>query len=406
MKHSYPLHRDKYRRRKLIFWITLVGIILLVLLCMFLCPFGSKSKGILIRAGICGAIHRPAVYDLPQGADLAMLIRMANGVTPAADLSRVNLDHIIMHDSIYHIPTSGDGQRARTLQDALTEVYAEKSYDYPDSIAAARFDKEVKKYTILYIGLPAVYVLITYYPEGRNIQFTHIPHSTVLLRNNFRISDIFFTLGIAQTKRILENRLKVRIDHYLIQDRFTFSGLIDDMGGIAVRLDTSYAKQYDFDPGIRHIDGFHSWEFVRYLDLKSRNLKVTDKKSMDVIRHDNFTADPNQWAIAYEQRNQRQRIILNAMRSTFVGLSTSKQLQVVADFHKSFETDLDNALLMSLYKDILSSPNFTYGSLPGYYSNENNKLYFYPDFPSFRLLLNTEIRNALESAKTKEQVVY
>lgn len=360
----------------------------------------------MIRAGICGAIHRPAVYDLPQGADLAMLIRMGHGVTPMADLSRVNLDHIVMNDSIYHIPTNGDWGRARTLQDALNEVYAGRSYDLPDSIAASKYDKELKKYTILYIGIPAVYVLITYYPQKKNIQFTHIPNSTILLKNDYRISDLFFTLGIGPTKRIVENRLKVRIDHYLIQDRFTFSGLIDNMGGIDVRLDSSYASEYDLPAGVRHIDGFHSWEFVRFLDLKSRSLKVTDKKSMDVIRHDNFTAEPTQWAIAYEQRNQRQRIILNAMRHAFVGLSKSKQLDVVTNFHKSFETDIENGLLMSLYKDILSSPNFTYGSLPGYYSAEKGKLYFYPDYPSYKLILNSEVRSVLEQIKNKEQTVY
>lgn len=360
----------------------------------------------MIRAGICGAIHRPAVYDLPQGADLAMLIRMAHGVTPMADLSRVDLDHIVMNDSIYHIPTNSDWGRARTLQDELNAIYAGKPYDLPDSIAASKYNTEIKRYTILYVGLPAVYVLISYYPQSHTIQFTHIPHSTILLKNDYRLADLFFTLGIGPTKSIVENRLNVRIDHYLIQDRFTFSGLIDNMEGIDVRLDSSYAKEYDLQPGVRHIDGFHAWEFVRFLDLKSRNLKVANKMSMDVIRHDNFTADPTQWEIAYEQRNQRQRIILNAMRHAFVSLSKTKQLDVVTNFRKSFETDIENSLLMSLYRDVLSTPNFTYGSLPGYYSAENGKLFFYPDYPSYKLILNAEVRRALEGTRTKEQTVY
>ncbi len=398
---------DKYRRRKLVFWLSLCGVALLAVLLLFVWPLlRPEPKRELIRAGICGAVNRPAVYSLAKGADLAMLVRMAGGVTSTADFARVDLDRLVLNDTIYHIPARGVAGGGLSLMDALKEPLSAPFTDISKLVAAELGQKEIRKYTILYVGLPSVFVLITYAPDLKRIQFTHIPHSALFLNNDYRLQDIFFTVNIKPTVKLLENRLKQKIDYYLIQNRSAFIELIDRLHGIDITLDEPYAKAYSMKPGTGHLDGFHAWEYIRFLNIRNMSVTHTSGKDMDLIRHDNFKAAPRSWELEYELRNQRQRMVLNGMRIAFAGLDTDGQLMVINNFARLFETDMDSGFILQLYKDVLQVPAFSFGAFPGYYSGENSKLYFYPDMPGYEMLLKKEIRTSLQGIKTREQTVY
>lgn len=206
--------------------------------------------------------------------------------------------------------------------------------------------------------------------------------------------------------RIVENRLKQKIDFYLIQDRFNFIDLINMLGGVNVKLDKPYAEEYKFNPGANELDGFHAWEYIRFLDWKNLPMVVKSEKKKDLVRLDNFSIDPRTMERIYEMRNQRQRHVLEAMRTSFLGMSKVNQLDVVDNFKDVFRTDMTTEFLMELYSDLLSTPNFSYGNIPGYYSAEGDKLFFYPDMPSFELLKRKEIRTYLENRKDKTQTIY
>jgi len=325
-------------------------------------------------------------------------------------MSHVNLDKIVMNDSIYHIPCSGiDNTEARnSFIRELNQTIKSSYVDISKQVVAEFKDKDIKQYNILYVGLPAVFVLINYYPEFNRINFVHIPQSTIFLDNEYRVTDIFFTLGIYPTMQIIQNRLKQKIDYYLIQDRMSFIDLIDMMGGVNIKLDANYAQEYQLKPGPAKIDGFHAWEFIRFLDWKNVPMKVNNDKTLDLVHHDNFEADPRTWEMVFEMRNQRQRYVLEGMRNSFKSLSKSEQLSIIGNFKNVFQTDMKVDLLMNLYNDVLSTKNFSYGSLPGYYSAEGNKLFFYPDIPSFDMLRRSEIRTYLESrqGKDRQQTIY
>ena len=362
-----------------------------------------------IRAGICGAVKDESVFTLREGADLSMLIRMARGTRGNADLSEVNLNTIIRNDSIYHIPAKGKntGQAAaiRLLDELQADVKSEFD-DIEDIVKAHDENPEIRKYTILYVGLPAVFVLINYYPDFNRINFVHIPHVSTFLNNEYRLIDIFLNLDIYPTMQIVGNKLNVNIDYYLIQDRFEFIDLVDELGGVDVRIDKAYAKVYDMQPGMGHIDGYHSWEYIRFVDWRTIKMKVERDRTKDLVRQDNFKADPGEWERIYEVRNQRQRYILQGMRKAFINLSAAEQLQIVATFSKVFSTDMSLEFLNKLYRDILSTPEFSFGALPGYYSREGEKLFFYPDLPNFEMLRQQKIREYLEKRKNKTQTIY
>lgn len=403
-KKSRP---NKYQKRKMWFWI-IVGLLILLALIIYLFYNKPVNDKKFIRVATCGCVKHEAVYTMREGSDLAMLIRLANGFTLNADVLKVNMDKIVMNDSVYHIPCKGNGSGKLRYEfiDEYNKTIKTSYQDLTKEVVAMAKEKDIKSYSILYVGLPSVFVLINYYPEFRRINFVHIPHSAAFLNNEYRIVDLFFTLDIYPTMRILERNLKQKIDYYLIQDRFNFIDLIDLMGGVEVNLDAPFARQYELNQGPSNIDGFYAWEYIRYLDWYNIKMKVKGEKMKDLVRADNFEIDPATLEMIYEMRNQRQRYVLEGMRKSFTGLNEKDQLNVIDNFKNVFRTDMKPDFLMMLYKDILSSPKFSFGTIPGQYSKEGSKLFFYPDLPSYEMLRKREIRTYLEQRKDRNQVIY
>jgi len=399
--------RSIYAKRKMWFWIILLIILILGIILYFLLN-KKTTEHRLIRVASCGCVNQRAVYTMREGSDLGMLIRLSKGFSINADVLHVNLDKIVLNDSVYHIPCQGAagnkqrGEFIRQLNQSIKLSYKDLSKE----VVAEAQQKDIECYTILYVGIPAVYVLISYYPEFHRINFVHIPHSALFLNTEYRLIDLFFTLDIYPTMRILEHSLQQKIDYYLIQDRFNFIDLIDLLGGVDINLDKPYADEYNLKAGKNRIDGFYSWEYIRFLDWRNIKMTVKSEKKKDLVRQDNFVMDPRTMEMTYEMRNQRQRHVLEGMRQSFKGLSATDQLYVIENFKNVFRTDMKVELLNLLYKDILSTPSFSYGNIPGYYSREGSKLFYYPDLPSFEMMRKREIRTYLEKRKDKNQVIY
>ena len=84
-----------------------------------------------------------------------------------------------------------------------------------------------------------------------------------------------------------------------------------------------------------------------------------------------------------------------------------RQVSIIKNIMKSFETNIGKDLVFSLYKDVLSTPSFSFATIPGYYSQDEDRLYYYPDIPGFKLLRNQEIMKYINQDKNKKpQVIY
>lgn len=401
--------RHKYKVRKAIFWTIVV--LLMILLLIFTLNFkkpGKESR--LIRVAVCGCVKNPAVYTMRESSDVAMLVSRAGGFKLNADINRVNLDRVVLHDSVYHIPCrslkSDSSVYGYKMAKEVNSLIRTSYVNLTNEIVAERNENELKYYSILYVGIPAVFVIINYYPELQRINFVHVPHSAIFLNNDYRLIDLFFTLDVYPTMRIIEHKLKQKLDFYLIQDRFNFIDLIDMLGGVNLNIDKPYADEYDMSAGKNQIDGFHAWEYIRFLDWRNIRMNVDGDKKMHLVSNDNFQIEPKILERTYELRNQRQRHVLEGMRSSFLDMDKVDQLKLLTHFKDVFRTDMTNDFLMQMYSDLLSTPHFSYGNIPGYYSGEGNKLFFYPDLPLFESLKNKEIRTYLESRKGLKQTVY
>jgi anionic cell wall polymer biosynthesis LytR-Cps2A-Psr (LCP) family protein len=402
---EYGRHTEHYRRRKRLFWVIFILLFLITAILFFF--FSNQEKiiqGRIITVGICGEIKRDAVYRMPEGSDLAQLIRKGNGLTINADIRKLDLNRVLLNDSIYHIPgRSFNG--GRNMNTALYEAIAKKYKITPAPLAYPY--KDINHLTILYVGFPAVYMLINYYPDQKRVSIVHIPHSTILLNNDYRLIDIFFTLGIDPTIKILEKALNQRINYYLIQDRFSFIDLVNLLDGIDLPVDEPFAEAYHLKPGNNHVDGFYAWEYIRFLDMKRMNRKLITGKGIDLVRTDNFKIQSRDLRLGYEMRQYRQRNVMNALRHAYVLAGAAEQVTIIRNIMKSFETNIGKELVFSLYKDVLSTPSFSYATIPGYYSDDEDQLYYYPDIPAFKLMRNEEIRKYLRQDKNKKpQVIY
>ena len=192
--HSYYRAKSEsgYRRSKVIFWLFLLILLLIaLLLIIFSNPTKTTTPYHYVTAGICGCVKEQAVYRLPQGADIATLIQYAGGITYNGDIRKVNLDHELQNDKVYHIPCLKNNLKKQS----------DKFLSQNTQIETEIKDEELVSF--LYIGFPAVYFLIQYSKTYKILNVIYIPHSTVFLDNEYRIIDLYFTLGIDPTLDIL-----------------------------------------------------------------------------------------------------------------------------------------------------------------------------------------------------------
>jgi hypothetical protein len=392
---------SRYRIRKSIFWGTLLA------LTSFILIFTNRSLKEHepiehIRVGICGAVNKEAVFTLQKNSDLSMLVRLANGLAPGADYAAINLNQIIENDSIYHIPwlnkeeLSVKQPLARQITDSLILKLTENQ----------KFEKDPKMYSILFIGQPAVFVLINYSPELKLINFIQIPHNTLFLNNDYRLIDIFYTFDIQHTMQIVSSKLNIPIQYHMIQDRFEFMRVIELLGGIEIIVDNEFAQEYKLKAGKQRLDAFKTWEFIRFMDWKNQLRNRSKDQTINLIRDDAFTIEASKLEYMYVLRSRRQRMVLQAMRDAFGKLPVDKQLKMIGTSDKLFNSNMDVAFLRKLYSDLLETPEFAFGSLPGYYSRESEMLFFLPDKPGFKMLLNQEIRRNTEQKSSKKQLIY
>ncbi|MFO8054410.1 MAG: LCP family protein [Bacteroidales bacterium] len=409
-RHSRVKNTD-YQKRKIIFLGSLFSLFAIIFLLILLrgCETNnltSPTKN--IRAGICGEVQRPAVYDISADADLSTLIRKANGLTNFADIKNISLDQPIDNDSIYHIPGLGKPKGDSThfnLFKIYNSSFARGASELPDTTHLLSGDPHIKQINVLYVGLPAVYIIINYFPELDRVNLTHIPHSSLLLSNNYRLIDIFFTLGIEPTKDIIERQLEIKLDYFIVQEKESFVQMIDHLDGVEVNLDEHFAETYDLSPGKSRIDGFHAWEYIRFLDFKRIKRKFDKYEQQNMTISDVFKADPEHLTNAYVLRHQRQRYVIKAMRKSFDQLNIAQKIKTIKNVQQTVETNLTVKEILNLYRNMFSVPDFSYGRIPGRFIREKNNVYFFPDAPSFEAMRENMKRNLIKQME-KQKTIY
>ncbi|MDP4209504.1 MAG: SLBB domain-containing protein [Bacteroidota bacterium] len=445
-------HLSIYRLRKFLFW--LISCLLLFGIISFIWIFpvskdneeeSSKSH---LTVGICGPVRKPGIYKLPEGSDLSQLILEAGGLRNTADIRTIDLNLILKNDSVYLIPLR---EKIRDSVPSLPSVDLSQIQSKSPAMPVPINIPEIKSINIFYVEFPSIFMLVTYYPDQKRVSIVNIPHSSVFLYDNNRLVDFFFTMGVNVTKNLLERVLHRRIDYYLIQDRMSFIETINKIGGINIPADKYFAEAYHLTASTRHLDGFQTWDYMRFVDMKrvnsnfnmadnnqtqaatnlslarqreavsrlskfngrrfsatemkaisqdphlaSKTLKEYQSKAASMAINGDVLISGRDQELAYGLRNNRLHIVVKAMREAFLQLPAVDKISVVQSTMNSFQTNLGKELLFRMYKDLLSSNDFSFATIPGTYSDEGRNLYFYPNISNFINLKNEELRNMVK----------
>ncbi len=383
------------KRRKFLFYSILS--ILFILAIAFILGSGSHKPDPgkqHITVGICGCIKKDGVYRLPKNSDLATLVMAAQGITSRGDIRETDLGVSLQNDSIYHIPCRKDNTVIPWKPDNLGDFHVK----YPNH------NERLINY--LYIGFPAVYMLIQYSSEYKLINIIYLPHSTVFMDNDYRLIDIFFTLGIEPTIRILENELNQKIDYYFIQNKPAFITMIDNLGGIEVSVDRVFADAYGLKNGNVLLDGWHAYEYISFIDQKRHYRAKPGTKAMSDLQFELKDIE-----LAYDLRQERQLRVIQSLHRVFntedPSLRESQEVIGAILSKGTLDSNLDLKSGSEIFRILMEGAEISYGTLPGYYTRQDENVYYIPDGPGYDLLRNRETRALFElNRKNGTQTLY
>ncbi len=383
-RHRVTKKPVNYRGIKILF--TLCVFIIVTLLIVILLPkVENNDSHRYTTAGICGNIQAPAVYRIPYGSDLGTLILKGGGITFNADIRAIDLNQVIKQDSIYHIPS-------RKRKNKIPEII-----ENSDTITFQPAAEE-EQYSVLYVGFPALYFIVTYYPSRKRINVIYLPHSTIMLSNEYRLIDVFFTLGINPTIDILEKQLKRRIDSYFIQDRNSFIGMVDELNGLTLPVDSTFARTYNLKTGAQVLDGFLSWEYIRFIDSESYRSKNRDVKR---ATPEYLELEPNNIQLAYDIRQMRQKKLMSVLYKKFKNLSYVDKSKILTTILKqfSYNSDIPVKQALELLPTLRKDTKLRFGTLPGYYKAEGDYVFYFPYENGVEPKLRNEGLKALDYEK-------
>lgn len=383
-RHYYITgNTDNYRKKKQLLIASTIILLLLIGASVLFSGINSpKGENKYISAGICGAINKSAVYRLPVNSSLADLVKEGHGVSHNADLRHIDLNTIIQNDSIYHIP----------FRQKHTPLLDRSIIDNMPVIETSQAKGE--EINFFYVGYPALYFLINYNTRTNRTLVTYIPHSSLFLDNEYRLIDVYFTLGRSYAIDMLSKRLGTKIDYYFIQDRTSFINMIDGLGGLDIDIDQWYAEEYGLQKGMQKLDGFHSFEYIRFIQKKTKRSNIFKGKRLE---------------LAYNLRQSRMKRTIKALFVNFKKSSANKQISSLAGvmLDNNTETNISMSAISQLVQQVVDNQYIDFETIPGYYVKKNTNLYYIPTEWNSRKLKKQEKLNTYRVVKgDKQQILY
>lgn len=383
-KHYYISSKEeKYKRKKRILITSTVILLLFVGATVIFSGINCKrTTNNYITAGICGAINKPSVNRLPINSCLADLIQLGNGVKHNADLRHIDLNTVLQNDSIYHIPfrRKNDFKLERSAIDNMPVIRTSQN--------------KGEEINFFYVGYPALYFLINYNTKTNRTLVTYIPHSSLFLDNEYRLIDVYFTLGREYAIDMLSKSLGIKIDYYFIQDRKSFINMIDGLGGLDIDVDEWYAEEYDLKTGMQKLDGFHTFEYIRFIQDKTKRSNIFKGKRLE---------------LAYNLRQSRMKRTIKALFVNFKKSSANKQISSLASvmLDNNTETNIRMSAISQLVQQVVDNQYIDFETIEGYYIKKNINLYYIPtEWNSKKLRKQNKLDNYQVIKGNKEQILY
>lgn len=372
---------SKLRRRKKSFLLSLAVFFCIVLYFLFSPLLEKSNEGKIneISVALCGAVENPAVYRLKDGSSLANLIVTANGLSINANVDSLNFNIVLEKDKVYHIPFRKKNISLDTLR--------VKKLISSNSVST---DKEIN---ILYVGYPALYFIMSYNEAKHKATFTYIPYSTVFLDNEFRLIDIFFTLGIDYTVDVLQKSMNKKIDYYYMQDRASFVEMINSMGGVDINVDKDFADEYDIKGGKQLLNGDLAYKYISFIRSKNNNV-------LDIYKYQELFNN---------KRRSRQKEVIVGMYKRINSELKDDAGNLYRNVFRLGDARSNIGLMdfTSILTNVLHKNSLNFQVIPGEYKFTRRRLYYIPASKGYKLLKTKQKHDIFNLHKGKEeQIIY
>ncbi len=335
--------------------ILCVAIVIIILLSLRTCTVIDKT----IYAGIGGAVVDRGVYPITEGETLYELIQKAKGITPNANLEKVDINQLLTPWETYCIPYSSELSKS--------EPKPVKVYSEPE-VKLKNYKQDIEEVNIVYAGLPRTFILITVYPELELIKVGHIPWYTIIPNSNKELRtlyEMYLIGGPSSLVKSVEALTSLDINHYFAHDRKSWMKFIDHLQGIKVDIPKEFAKQYRINSGIHIIDGYTSWRYITYISEDMRKIDVT-------------TGSHN--------RIKRQKDFMRELYKKFKSMDFFISSKVGPQILSEADTNIDPKFAMAVARRVSAMKNakIEFYNLPGVVRRINGKKYWDTNLDTYK----------------------
>lgn len=379
-KHKAGSSDNKYKNRKKIFIAITAFVLLAIGVEIIIYALNDKDyNNKHVSVAVCGAVNSPGVYSLPVNSSIGELVSKAKGFALNANMHNVDIEKILKKDSVYLIPfnrNKSDVMRAEVIDEMPTLEIAKKA-------------NKGESINFLFVGLPALYFLINYNTETNKTLVTYIPHSSLFLDNEYRLIDVYLTLGRSYAVDLLQKSLGIKIDYYFEQDRASFIRIVNELDGLDIELDEWFAEEYHMKPGMHNLNGFYSYEYVRYIQKKTKRT---------ILKGDRLE-------LAYNLRQKRMKQVIKAMLIKFKKSGAGDMIRTVASvmLGNNSDTNIDIKAITKLIRQVSDKPELSFQTIKGYYIKKNTNLYYIPTEWNYNQLRRKEVLDNFNVIKAKSK---
>ena len=174
--------------------------------------------------------------------------------------------------------------------------------------------------------------------------------------------------------------------------------MIDELGGIELKVDAVFAEEYDMNKGLNKLDGMRTYDYISYIDQKRHFSAVRNTSSLEDLQLNLKNAE-----LAYDKREYRQMNVIRALHKRFnpkgQDLNESRQIISMILSKGTIDSNVDFQAGTDIFRLLMEGTEISYGTLPGYYERKDNNVYYIPEGPGYDMLRNQEVRDLFQLNK-------
>lgn len=245
-----------------------------------------------------------------------------------------------------------------TLQQAIAEESLFGSADSGEDPAILSQDRNFPDVLILgkHMGLTDTIMLLFANPKNSKIHLLSIPRDTYV--SGRKINEYYYFYGPEKTAEMVGEITGITPEKYVVIDMYSFSSIIDKLGGVDVHLDEALVDYYFPGPG----------ETTQYFSLSAGDHHLDGATALKYVRSRKSTSD-------FDRAERQQQVIkslTNTLRNKGAFDNSKVMIALVEELLPYMKTNVDPIEALNLIQEmgdysvdsgnVLSVENYLYST--------------------------------------------